>query len=146
MDRRCVGQINTIERKHLENETLLVMRTHGALIALIIGMCFISWCCVSSAHLSARPLHKQGENGFHTCRIPASLLRTRDRPSLCEDAKASGGDSGDIAILLRRSGDNGDTWSEPQVIWDDPGNTSGNPCVVVDRDKGVIWLLMTESG
>jgi len=29
------------------------------------------------------------------------------------------------------------------VIWNDAGNTCGNPCAVVDRDTGTIWLLAT---
>jgi sialidase-1 len=52
-------------------------------------------------------------------------------------------DTGDIALLLKRSTDGGATWSEQQVVWDDPGNTCGNPCPVVDRETGAIWLLMT---
>jgi sialidase-1 len=46
-------------------------------------------------------------------------------------------------LLLKRSTDNGRSWSEQQVIWDDVGNTCGNPCPVVDRETGTIWLLMT---
>ena len=121
-----------------------VMRTHGAIFALMIGMCVVAWCGESNAQPVGIPLYQQGENGFHTCRIPALAVTNKGTVlAFCEGRKASGGDSGDIALLLRRSGDNGDTWNEAQVVWDDPGNTSGNPCVVVDRDTGVIWLLMT---
>ena len=101
-------------------------------------------CAVSIAEPIGTPLYTQGDNGFHTYRIPALAVTKQGTVlAFCEGRKTSGGDSGDIAIVLRRSGDNGDTWGEQQVVWDDPGNTSGNPCVVVDRDTGVIWLLMT---
>ena len=32
-----------------------------------------------------------------------------------------------------------------QVVWDDGENTCGNPCPVVDRDTGTIWLLLTHN-
>ena len=42
--------------------------------------------------------------------------------------KNSGGDTGDIDLLVKRSADHGQTWSGQQVVWDDAGNTCGNPC------------------
>ncbi|MCX5654352.1 MAG: sialidase family protein, partial [Planctomycetota bacterium] len=30
-----------------------------------------------------------------------------------------------------------------QVVWDDGPNTAGNPCPVVDRTTGTIWLPLT---
>ena len=46
---------------------------------------------------------------------------------------------------MRRSSDGGDTWSPSQVVWDDGGNTCGNPCPVVDQETGTIWLLLTHN-
>jgi sialidase-1 len=85
-----------------------------------------------------------GHAGYHTYRIPALAISTRGTIlAFCEGRKHSASDSGDIALLLTRSTDGGRTWSEPQVVWDDAGNTCGNPCPVVDRETGTIWLLMT---
>jgi sialidase-1 len=42
-------------------------------------------------------------------------------------------------ISTRRS------WSGLQVVAADPPNTIGNPCPVVDRDTGTIWLLLTRN-
>ncbi|MFA7691355.1 MAG: exo-alpha-sialidase [Candidatus Hydrogenedentes bacterium] len=93
---------------------------------------------------STLPLFQQGEGGFHSYRIPALAVTAKGTIlAFCEGRKFSTGDSGDIAILLRRSEDQGKSWSDAQVVWDDPGNTSGNPCVVEDKDTGIIWLLMT---
>ncbi|WP_286880327.1 sialidase family protein, partial [Proteiniphilum sp. UBA7639] len=39
--------------------------------------------------------------------------------------------------------DNGMTWSNEQVVWDDAKNTCGNPCPVVDEETGRIWLFMS---
>jgi len=51
--------------------------------------------------------------------------------------------AGLVTLLLRRSSDAGRTWSAPQVVWDDGANTCGNPCAVVDRVTGTVWLLST---
>lgn len=88
--------------------------------------------------------HAGGKDGYHTYRIP-SLAVTRKGTvlAICEGRRHSWGDSGDIDLLARRSTDHGKTWSAPQVIWDDGPNCCGNPCVVVDRQTGAIWLLGT---
>ena len=85
-----------------------------------------------------------GTGGYHTYRIPAlAVTQTGAVLAFCEGRKAGPSDTGDIAVLLKRSTDNGNTWSEPQVVWDDQGHTCGNPCPVVDRETGTIFLLMT---
>jgi sialidase-1 len=89
-------------------------------------------------------LYQSGRDGFHTYRIPAMTVTRRGTVlAFCEGRKHSRRDSGDIALLVRRSEDGGQSWSEPRCVWDDPGNTCGNPCPVVDRETGTIWLLMT---
>jgi sialidase-1 len=87
-----------------------------------------------------------GRHGYHTYRIP-SLIRTPRGTLLafCEGRKNSTADTGDIDLLLKRSPDGGDTWSASQVVRDDGPNACGNPCAVVDRDTGTIWLLMTHN-
>jgi len=85
-----------------------------------------------------------GVGGYHTYRIPAIVL-SNDHTLLafCEGRKGGGGDAGNIDMLVCRSTDQGRTWSRPARIWDDGDNTCGNPCPVVDRTTGSIWLLMT---
>ncbi len=87
-----------------------------------------------------------GENGYHTYRIPA-VIATRSGALLAfaEGRRGSAGDAGDIDLLLRRSTDRGATWSPLRVIGDNGPNTFGNPCPVVDRDSGAIWLFSTQN-
>lgn len=87
---------------------------------------------------------RAGEDGYHTFRIPA-LLETRKRTLLafCEGRRDSRSDSGDIDLVLKRSGDGGKTWSALQLISDMGPNTVGNPCPVQDRKSGRILLPLT---
>lgn len=93
---------------------------------------------------AGEPLFVSGQDGYHTYRIPALTVTTRGTLlAFCEGRRLGGGDSGDIDLLVKRSTDQGQTWGPQQVIWDDDGNTCGNPCVVVDRQTEAIWLLTT---
>jgi sialidase-1 len=87
-----------------------------------------------------------GTDGYHTFRIPAVLVSAKGTLlAFCEGRKNSRSDTGDIDLVLRRSTDGGKTWGPLQVVWDDGGNTIGNPCPVVDRNTGTIWLPLTRN-
>jgi sialidase-1 len=85
-----------------------------------------------------------GEGGYHTYRIPALTVTPRNTLlAFCEGRKTSRADHGDLDLLLRRSKNNGETWEPVQLIYEEGGDaaiTIGNPCPVVDRDTGRIWL------
>jgi len=98
--------------------------------------------CAFAEPLTQQALFVKGEGGYNNYRIPA-LLTTQAGTVLAFCEGREGGDSSDIDMLLRRSEDNGITWSEPQVVWSEGKNVCGNPCPVQDRDTGTIWLLMT---
>lgn len=89
-------------------------------------------------------LYRSQSNGYHTYRIPAlAVTKQGTLLAFCEGHKEKLADNGWIDMLVKRSADNGITWSEQQVIWTDPRNTCGNPSPVVDLDTGAIWLLMS---
>lgn len=96
--------------------------------------------------LEQTDVYLSGEGGYHTYRIP-SLLVAADGSLLafCEGRKFGRGDSGDIDLLVKRGDKEGKTWSSQTVVWDDGPNTCGNPCPVLDRTTGVIWLWMTHN-
>lgn len=101
---------------------------------------------------SSKPMLQQtdvfvsGTEGYHTFRIPAAIVTpTGTLLAFAEGRRAGQGDSGDVDLVLRRSPDAGRTWEPLQVVWDDGPNTCGNPCPVVDRDTGDLWLLMTRN-
>jgi sialidase-1 len=87
-----------------------------------------------------------GTMGYYCFRIPA-ILRAADG-SLLAFAEARTGncsDTGDIDTVVRRSTDNGVTWGPIITVWDDGPNTAGNPCPVLDRDTGRIWMINTHN-
>ncbi len=113
-------------------------------------MSLVGWGGLAVA-LSAQTIQQQdifvaGEGGYHTYRIPA-IVQALDGTLLafCEGRKNSASDTGDIDLILKRSVDGGQTWSELVVIWDDGDNTCGNPCPVVDATTGVVWLWATHN-
>ena len=87
-------------------------------------------------------LYYIGMPGYNRYRIP-SLIVTKQGSLLAFCEGRTSGDTGDIDTLLRRSEDGGKTWSKYQVVWSDGSNTCGNPCPVVDRSTGRIYLLST---
>ena len=85
-----------------------------------------------------------GTEGYHTFRIPSAIVTPHGTVlAFCEGRKSGRGDAGNIDLVLRRSTDGGLTWSSLQTVWDDGPNTCGNPCPVVDRTTGTVWLLLT---
>jgi len=104
--------------------------------------------CIGTAYAATEPqltnVFISGHDGYHTYRIP-SLLVTKSGTLLAfaEGRKSDEGDAGNIDMLLKRSTDQGKTWGATQIIWDEGSNTCGNPCPVLDRNSGTIWLLMT---
>jgi sialidase-1 len=91
-------------------------------------------------------VYTSGQEGYHTYRIPAVIRAVNGTLlAFAEGRKSGGGDAGDIDLLLKRSTDNGRTWSQTKVVWDDGTNTCGNPCPVVDASTGTIWLLLTHN-
>ena len=99
----------------------------------------------AAAALPAAPervtVYRAGADGYHTYRIPA-ILRTPKGTLLAfaEARKNSTSDFGDIDMVVKRSSDGGKTWSAQALIADRGENSIGNPCPVIDRKTGTIWL------
>ncbi len=101
---------------------------------------------VAGVGISQTPefLFKSGEDGYQCFRIPA-IITTQSGTLLAfaEGRKKDCGDAGDIDLVLKRSEDQGKTWSALQVVWSDSANTCGNPAPVLDARTGNIVLLST---
>jgi sialidase-1 len=111
----------------------------------------LAWgLAVLTASLEAGPrfsdVYVAGEGGYQSYRIP-SVIATQKGTLLAfaEGRRTGAGDAGDIDLVLRRSLDGGESWSPMQIVGDNGPNTFGNPCPVVDRNTGTIWLLTTHN-
>jgi len=112
------------------------------LSGLIVALVFLT--NVLRAQPEFTDVFVSGEGGYHTYRIPATVItRSNTILAFCEGRKNSRSDTGKIDLLLKRSKDDGKSWSEQQVIWSDGENVCGNPAPVVDQQTGVTWLLFT---
>jgi len=87
-----------------------------------------------------------GQDGYHTFRIPSVILTGRATLLAFAEARRAGrSDAGDIDLVVKRSTDGGATWSALKVIGDNGTGTFGNPCPVIERESGTIWLLTTQN-
>jgi len=113
-------------------------------IAAILSIALASTAVAVEPLLEDSELWTAGNDGYHTYRIPSLLVTAKGSVlAFCEGRKTAGGDHGDLDLLVKRSTDGGRTWS-PQAIVYEEGDTAkitiGNPCPVVDRATGTIWL------
>ncbi len=89
-------------------------------------------------------IYKKGDYGYACFRIPVVVVTNKGSIlAFAEGRKKSCSDTGNIDIVMRKSMDNGLTWSDLKIIWDDGENVSGNPAPVIDEITGDIHLLTT---
>ena len=115
--------------------------TYSTLFALTL-IFLLNSCVEKKQNIEKSTLWQQGMGKYNNYRIP-SLIVTQKGTLLAFCEGREGGDSGNIDLLLKRSKDNGKSWSDKQVVWNDGTNTCGNPCPVVDEETGRIWLFLT---
>ncbi len=115
-----------------------------------VGCVLAGFFLIPSLAYGARPFMKQTavyhakDEGYFSHRIPALLATSKGTLlAFCEARSGSASDSAPTDVVLRRSLDNGKTWTPAQVVAHFPHFTVGNPAPVEDRKTGVIWLLLT---
>ena len=91
-------------------------------------------------------LFHSGRDGYPRFRIPSLVTTSKGTLlAICEGRADGGGLQGNVDLVQRRSPDSGRTWSPLKVIADEGSDTLGNPCAVVDRETGFVWLAFTRS-
>ena len=112
--------------------------------AMILAVSRVASAGESIPQVTSHNVFVSGEGGYHTYRIPSLIVTPRGTLlGFAEGRRQSSSDTGDVDLLLKRSLDQGQTWGPAQTVWDDGPNTCGNPCPVVDRETGTIWLPLT---
>lgn len=99
----------------------------------IFGLLFFTGILFSSKAQDKVPVFISGNEGHKIYRIPAIVkMPNNSLLAFCEGRVKGGGDFGDINIVLKRSTDNGKTWTALQTIVDADSLQAGNPAPVVD--------------
>lgn len=133
--------------------------------ALLLSSLIICTLCLSAAEpfLEKQELFTVGEDpAFKIYHIPGIVVTAKGSVLAWCEARRDGSDWDDIQILLRRSTDDGKTWSPPQSIVNVPGPkkknafalqlkhtdpttvTYNNPVLIADRDGTVHMLFCLE--
>ena len=114
---------------------------NNKLVSILVLLLVLATSAI--AEIDEQIIFKSGEEGYSNYRIPA-VITAADGTLLafCEARKDHRGDSGNIDLILKRSEDDGATWSPSEVVWDAGPDTAGNPCPVVDQTTGRIVMLM----
>ena len=87
-------------------------------------------------------LFEAGKGGYFCYRIPALAVSHKGTVlAFCEARKNTCRDWDDIDIVMKRSFDNGKSWSEMTVVRDDGVNSINQPTPVIDRDTNEVLLL-----
>lgn len=93
-------------------------------------------------------LFRQGEGGVHTYRIPA-LAETR-KGTLIAVADARHDGTGDlparISLVIRRSFDQGRTWTPTRTLYAVKAGGVGDASLLVDRTNGRVWCFHAYGG
>lgn len=88
---------------------------------------------------------RNGEGGYANFRIPAAVISKEGTILAFAEGRVNNrNDYGDIDVVLKRSEDNGKTWSDIIVVAEDAGNRCANP-VPVTLDSGEILLVYSWS-
>lgn len=132
---------------------------------ILLTAFFLSSVAVLSAEpfLEKQDLFTVGDDpNYTTYHIPGIVVTSRGSVLAWCEARKGGGDWSDIRILLRRSLDDGKSWSAPQNIADVPGPkkknpfalrlknvdtaqvTYNNPVLIADRDGAVHMVFCLE--
>ena len=119
------------------------MKRFTLLVSIILGLCILTFCNdKEKGSFIWSHVWKDSDGAYNHYRIPSMIVTQKETVLIfCEGR--SGGDASDIDLLVRRSDDNGQSWSEQSIIWEDGNNTCGNPCPVIDQTTGRIILFMT---
>lgn len=123
-----------------------------ALGVLVTGLTAVTWAPRAEAVISGTILFRADTADAYACyRIP-SIVRTTEGTLLAfaQGRRGTCADHGEADLVVRRSADNGATWSSIRVIaaGNDPGGTSragwSNAVPIVDEASGRITVLASE--
>ncbi len=118
-------------------------RPRPLMILSVVGIALLCTASRVAAEVQQTDLFYQGMNDVPVYRIPAlAVTKSGVVVAVC-DARADRGQDlpNDIDLVMRRSFDSGETWSDVQVISDFGAQGGGDPSLLVDRNTGRLWCF-----
>lgn len=103
------------------------------LLSLVMTCFFQVACAQNKGKTLERVVYESGEGGYQSYRIPAVIaLPNGDLLAFAEGRVNGSADFGNVDIVVRRSSDEGKTWSALSLVADNGALQAGNPAPVVD--------------
>lgn len=98
--------------------------------------------CVSAEPSQPAVVFKAGETDkFPSIRIPALLCTKQGTLLAVAEGRNKAHDQAENDYILRRSTDNGKTWSKSEVVLEQGDTCLNNPCLVQDAKSGRVFLF-----
>lgn len=99
---------------------------------------------IPATSITKTVVFNSGSDGINSYRIP-SLVTTKNGSLLlfCEARKTAWRDKSPTDLAVKRSTDNGVTWSAMKILTQGGNNAFMDPCAVVDQVTGKIFLFAT---
>ncbi|WP_037326202.1 sialidase family protein [Runella zeae] len=103
----------------------------GVIGLILGGLISLGW--VRELPVKENVVFQNGQSGYKCYRIPAIVKAPNgDLLAFVEARRNNCGDFGDVEIVMKRSTDNGASWSAPKVVADNGNDQAGNPAPVFD--------------
>jgi sialidase-1 len=129
-----------------ENQTVRMTTRFGAAALGVALSCSFLGARQAASPLVQTDVFVAGDGGYHTFRIPSIVVAPKGTlVAFAEGRRDTAADSGHIDLVARRSSDGGASWSPLQVVADNGPDAWVNPCAVVDRRTGTLWLFSTQN-
>lgn len=81
------------------------------------------------------------KDGYKSIRIPSVVVTKKGIVLAFAEGRAADADQAGNSIILKRSRDEGRTWSPLELIADDGSNSLNNPTAVVEQESGRVFLM-----
>jgi sialidase-1 len=81
------------------------------------------------------------KDGYKSIRIPSVVVTKKGFVLAFAEGRAADADQAGNSIILKRSRDEGRTWSPLELIADDGSNSLNNPTAVIEQKSGRVFLM-----
>lgn len=119
--------------------------TVGVLRACLLIAFAAQLCLAVNPLFETTDLFASGEAGIHTYRIPALLQTKRGTLIAVVDARRDSARDlpAHISLVMRRSFDNGHTWTPPRTLVQPPVGGAGDASLLLEHETGRVWCFFS---